>query len=91
MELRAYVDKHYLPLFLDDEQMSYILRVGVKIHELNELIKLFQILKEKQKILRDKHLNEELKKEKEIQSTQFKSLVKENKKKIGNNYTKYMS
>ena len=90
MELRAYVDKHYLPLFLDDEQMSYILRVGVKIHELNELIKLFQILKEKQKILRDKHLNEELKKEKEIQSTQFKSLVKENKKKIGNNYTKYI-
>ena len=27
MELRVYVDKHYFPLYLDDEEMNYILRV----------------------------------------------------------------
>ena len=86
MELRAYVDKHHLPVFLNDEQSNYILRVGVKIHELSELIKLFQILKEKQKTLKDKHLNEIIKQEKEIQS---KNLASENKK-MGNDYTKYI-
>ena len=84
MELRAYVDKHHLPVFLDNEQSNYIIRVGVKIHELSELIKLFQILKEKQKALKDKHLNEIIKKEKEMQS---QNLTTENKK-MGNDYTK---
>ena len=78
MELNSYIDKHYFPSFLDEEQISYILRVGVKIHELNELIKLFQILKEKQKILRDKHIDEEVKKEKEIQNKK-KTLDKKDK------------
>ena len=90
MELRAYVDRHYFPLFLDEEEINYLLRVGVKIHELSELIKLFQILKEKQKILRDKHINEEVKKEKELQSNSFLNLIKENHNKIGNDYTKFM-
>jgi hypothetical protein len=90
MELNSYIDKHYFPSFLDEEQISYILRVGVKIHELNELIKLFQILKEKQKILRDKHIDEEVKKEKEIQNKNFINLIKNNNNKIGNNYTKYI-
>ena len=90
MELRAYVDSHYFPLFLDEEEINYLLRVGVKIHELSELIKLFQILKEKQKILRDKHINEEVKKEKELQSNSFLNLIKENHNKIGNDYTKFM-
>ena len=79
MSLNAYIDKHYFPTFLDEEQINYILRVGVKIHELSELIKLFQILKEKQKILRDKHINEEVKKEKDIEK---------NNKKARNNYIK---
>ena len=90
MELNSYIDKHYFPSFLDEEQISYILRVGVKIHELNELIKLFQILKEKQKILRDKHIDEEVKKEKEIQNKNFINLIKNSNNKIGNNYTKYI-
>ena len=90
MELRVYVDKHYFPLYLDDEEMSYILRVGVKIHELNELIKLFQLLKEKQKILRDKHINDEINKEKEFQSNDLLELLKKSKRKIGNNYAKYI-
>ena len=90
MELNSYIDKHYFPSFLDEEQISYILRVGVKIHELNELIKLFQILKEKQKILRDKHIEAEVKKEKEIQNKNFINLIKNSNNKIGNNYTKYI-
>ena len=88
MELGAYVDSHHFPLFLDEEEINYILRIGVKIHELSELVKLFQILKDKQKILRDKHINEEVKKEKEIQANNFLNLMKENKKKIGNDFTK---
>ena len=89
MELRVYVDKHYFPQFLDDEQICYILKIGVKIHELNELIKLFQILKEKQKALRDNYITEEVKKEKEMESNKFLNLI-QNKKKIGDNYVKYI-
>ena len=90
MELNAYIDKHYLPLFLDEEQMSYILRVGVKIYELSELIKLFQILKERQKVLRDKHLDEEVKKEKDIENNNFINSIKDRHQKIGQNYIKYI-
>ena len=90
MELNVYIDKHYLPTFLDEEQMGYILRMGVKIHELSELIKLFQILKERQKILRDKHLEEEMKKEKDIDNNNFVNLIKNNHRKMGNNYMKFI-
>ena len=58
MELHADVDKHYFPLFLNDDQISYILRVGIKMYELSEYLKLFQILKEKQKVLKDKYVEE---------------------------------
>ena len=90
MELRVYVDKHYFPQFLDEEEINYILKIGVKIHELSELIKLFQVLKVKQKALRDNYLNEEIKKEKEMETNNRILNLIQDKKKGRDNYVKYI-
>ena len=64
LELGAFVDKPHFPSFLNDEQILYLMKIGTKTYELSEYIKLFQLLKKKQKTLREKHINDNIKKEK---------------------------
>ena len=92
MELNAHVDKHYFPQFLDDDQISFILRVGIKIYELSELLKLFQILKDKQKLLKEKHIEEDIENENKKEMNKLNELENNHKteKKIGKYYVKYL-
>ena len=92
MELGAFIDKHHFPAFLNNEEICYIMKIGAKTYELSEFIKLFQLLKKKQKILKDKHVNEDKIKELKIRSEKFNKIKELNKNKIfhiGNDYPEY--
>ena len=93
LELGAFIDKHHFPTFLNDEQICYLMKIGTKAYELSELIKLFQILKKKQKKLREKHINDNIEKEKQEQIEKFNKIKENNKNKnykIGNDYMEYI-
>ena len=93
MELNAYIDKNHFPLFLNDSEISYLMRVGVKTFELSELVKLFQLLKIRQKKIREMHMKEDRDKENQIKEDNFnkiKEANKGNKYNIGNDYAEYM-
>ena len=93
MELNAYIDKNHFPSFLNDSEINYLLRIGVKTFELNELVKLFQLLKIRQKKLRERHVQEDKDKENKIKEDKFNKLKeahKGNKFNIGNDYVEYM-
>ena len=93
MELGAFVDKPHFPPFLNDEQILYLMRIGTKTYELSEFIKLFQILKTKQKSLREKHLNDNIKKEKMDEQKRYRKSLKRKKDKnfvIGDFYMEYI-
>jgi len=93
LELGAFIDKHHFPTFLNDEQICYLMKIGTKAYELSELIKLFQILKKKQKKLREKHINDNIEKEKQEQIEKFNKIKEHNKNKnykIGNDYMEYI-
>ena len=93
MELGAFVDKPHFPPFLNDEQILYLMKIGTKTYELSEFIKLFQILKTKQKSLREKHLNDNIKKEKMDQQKRYRKSLKRKKDKnfvIGDFYMEYI-
>ena len=93
LELGAFVDKPHFPSFLNDEQILYLMKIGTKTYELSEFIKLFQILKKKQKGLREKHINDNIKKEKMDQQKRYKkSLLKKKDKHfvIGDYYMEYI-
>ena len=93
LELGAFVDKPHFPSFLNDEQILYLMKIGTKTYELSEFIKLFQILKKKQKTLREKHLNDNIKKEKMLQQQKSKKTLKRRKDKnflIGDDYMEYI-
>ena len=93
MELNAYIDKNHFPSFLNDSEINYLLRIGVKTFELNELVKLFQLLKIRQKKLRERHIQEDKDKENKIKEDKFNKLKeahKGNKFNIGNDYVEYM-
>ena len=93
LELGAFVDKPHFPSFLDDEQILYLMKIGTKTYELSEFIKLFQILKKKQKTLREKHLNDNIKKEKLNQHKNYRKSIQKLKDKnflIGNDYMEYI-
>jgi hypothetical protein len=47
MELNAFIDYNHFPNFLDIHQINYLMKIGAKIYEVKELIKLFQLLKQK--------------------------------------------
>jgi hypothetical protein len=67
------------------------MKIGTKTYELSEFIKLFQILKRKQKSLREKHLNDNIKKEKMNEIKNYRKSIKEMKNYvIGNNYMEYI-
>ena len=93
LELGAFLDKHHFPTFLNDEQICYLMKIGTKTYELSELIKLFQILKRKQKKLREKHINDNIEKEKQEQIEKFNKIKEHNKNRkfhIGNDYMEYI-
>ena len=69
------------------------MKIGTKTYELSEYIKLFQILKKKQKTLREKHINDNIKKEKMNQIQKYKNNKKKKKDKnfmIGDDYMIYI-
>ena len=93
LELGAFIDKPHFPPFLNDDQTLYLMRIGTKTYELSEFIKLFQILKKKQKTLREKHLNENIEKEKLNQIKSFEKTANKRKSQnfqIGNDYMEYI-
>lgn len=53
IELKAFIENSKFPKFLNSQQIDYLLTIADKKHELSELIKLFQVLKNKQKNLKD--------------------------------------
>jgi len=93
LELGAFVDKPHFPSFLNDEQILYLMKIGTKTYELSEFVKLFQILKKKQKSLREKHINDNIKKEKMNQLNNYNKAKKKQKDKkiiIGDDYMEYI-
>ena len=93
MELSSFIDKNHFPSFLTDSEINYLMRIGVKSFELNELVKLFHVLKKRQKQLRERHIREDKEKENQIKEEQFNKLKeanKGNKYNIGNDYVEYM-
>ena len=93
LELGAFIDKHHFPTFLNEEQICYLMKTGTKTYELSEFVKLFQILKKKQKYLREKHINDNLLKEKLEKMEKFNKIKEINKHKkyqIGNDYMEYI-
>ena len=52
IELKAFIENSKFPKFLNSQQIDYLLTIAYKKHELSELIKLFQVLKNKQKIFK---------------------------------------
>ena len=90
MELNAFIDYQHFPNFLDMHQIEYLMKIGAKIYEVKELIKLFQLLKQKEKIIKEKHYNEDRNKEIQEKKAKLNQIKKENNNKIGNNYVEYM-
>ena len=93
LELGAFIDKHHFPTFLNNEQICYLMKTGTKTYELSEFVKLFQILKKKQKNLREKHISDNLEKEKKEKIERFNKIKEINKNKkyqIGNDYMEYI-
>ena len=93
MELNSFIDKNHFPSFLNDSEINYLMRIGIKTFELNELVKLFQLLKIRQKKLRERHVQEDKQRENQIKEEQFNKLKeanKGNKYNIGNDYVEYM-
>ena len=93
LELGAFVDKHHFPTFLNDEQICYLMKIGTKTFELSEFVKLFQISKKKQKNLREKHVADNMEKEKKEKDEQFNKIKEFNKNRkfqIGNDYMEYI-
>ena len=93
MELNAFIDKPHFPNFLDDEQIEYILKIGIRTFELNELVKLFQLLKEKQKKLKEKHVKEDKDKEDKKKYEKIEKLKEKQKNTkyfIGDDYMDYI-
>jgi hypothetical protein len=61
ISLKAFFTYENFPVFLTHEQIDYMIKIAYMQHEINELIGLFQILKKKQKELReDQILQQEL-------------------------------
>ena len=90
MELNAFIDYQHFPNFLDMHQIEYWMKIGAKIYEVKELIKWFQLLKQKEKIIKEKHYNEDRNKEIQEKKAKLNQIKKENNNKIGNNYIEYM-
>ena len=88
ISLKSFIEKSHFPIFLNDLQIDYLLTISYKQYDINELIKLFQILKEKQKSFREDFIKQE-NKNKEKQKKQF--IQKRNSvRKSGGDFTQFI-
>ena len=90
MELNAFIDYSHFPSFLDVEQINYLMKMGAKVYEVKELIKLFQLLKNKEKMIKEGYIIENKNKEKEEKNEKLNEIKKNNNNKIGDNYVEYL-
>ena len=90
MELNAFIDYKHFPNFLDIRQINYLMKIGAKIYEVKELIKLFQLFKKKEKLIKEGYYDEDRKKEKKEKKDKLNEIKKQNKNRIGNNFGEYL-
>ena len=72
IELKAFIEHSKFPKFLNTKQIEYLLKVAYKQYELSELVKLFTILTNRQKNLKE-NLNEKKKLENILTKTTLES------------------
>ena len=92
-ELHAFIHKNHFPAFLSSSEIDYLMKVGIKKYELSELIKLFQLLRNTQKKLKEDHIKADRDKINKIKDEKFNQLLetkKDEKYNIGNHYAEYM-
>ena len=53
IELKAFIEHSKFPNFLNTKQIEYLLKISYKQYELSELVKLFTVLSNRQKALKD--------------------------------------
>ena len=82
IELKAFIEHSKFPKFLNTKQIEYLLKIAYKQYELSELVKLFTILTNRQKNLKD-NINENKKLENILTKTTIESELSINDK--GNN------
>ena len=75
MELNAFIDKNHFPRFLSSSEINYLMKLGVKQYELNELIKLFQIFKNEQENLKEEHMKEDNEKINELKGDELNKFL----------------
>ena len=93
MELNSFIDKNHFPRFLSSSEINYLMKLGVKQYELNELIKLFQIFKNQQKDLKEEHIKEDKEKNNKLKDDKFNKFLDTQRSKkinIGKNYPEYL-
>ena len=93
MELNAFIDKNHFPSFLSTSEINYLMKIGIKKYELSELIKLFQILKNRQKNLKEEHIKADKEKINKLKEEKFNKLLeshRDTKYIIGNDYVEYL-
>ena len=92
-ELNAYINKNHFPQFLSNSERDYLMKIGIKQYELSELVKLFQILKKRQKKLKENHIKQDKELTNKLKEENFNKLLESqrgNKYNIGNNYAEFM-
>ena len=75
MELNSFIDKNHFPRFLSSSEINYLMKLGVKQYELNELIKLFQIFKNEQENLKEEHMKEDNEKINELKGDELNKFL----------------
>ena len=55
IELNGFFEESKFPKFLNNSQIDYLLKISYKQYELNELLKLFYVLKDKQNCLKNEY------------------------------------
>ena len=93
MELNSFIDKNHFPRFLSSSEINYLMKLGVKQYELNELIKLFQIFKKQQKDLKEEHIKEDKEKNNKLKDDKFNKFLDTQRSKkinIGKDYPEYL-
>ena len=92
-ELKAFIDQHHFPPFLSSSEINYLMKIGIMKYELSELIKLFQLLKNTQKKLKEEHLKEDKEKLDKLKDDKFNQLLQTHKGQkfnFGNDYGQYI-
>ena len=84
---------NHFPAFLSSSEINYLMKIGIKKFELGELIKLFQLLKNNQKKLKENHIKEDRDEINKLKEEKFNKLLETKrgqKYNIGNYYSEFM-